>query len=397
MGVRMKRRRATRAALILRVSVLSLGLSSGVAFAEEVVPGIVVGDVQCEDKPAQHYALYLPSNYTPARQWPVIFAFDPTARGLLGVERYRAAAEKHGYIVAGSNNSRNGLWEPSLEAAAAMTADVRKRFAVDPRRMYTAGMSGGARVAIMVALRTPTIAGVLASSAGYADSFRDTVRFPFFGTAGTEDFNYREMHAVDLRMKSPHRVEVFVGGHVWLPAHMAMDGVEWMELQAMRSGLKPRDERLIDELFAQRVARSEAHPDKLARMRQLNQIARDFADLKDVSGVQASVTTLEQQPDVVGALASEHEDDILEAQVSETMNRLLRQLSWPERERQAFATLQAHVNTLVEASWADEDSTDRRIARRTLAGLRASARGIPHDDLRDLMRQVELPDPPPIE
>jgi poly(3-hydroxybutyrate) depolymerase len=192
---------------------MAAALSGQVAAAQDLPRGQVIGEVECQDAPAQHYALYLPSNFTPSRQWPVILAFDAAARGREGVERYQAAAERYGYIVAGSNNSRNGPWELGLDAAQAMTRDLKKRFPVDPKRLYTAGMSGGARVAIKVALNSDSVAGVLASSAGYADAFQESVRFPLFGSAGTEDFNYREMHAIDLRMKSPHRVEVFEGGH----------------------------------------------------------------------------------------------------------------------------------------------------------------------------------------
>jgi len=68
----------------------------------------------------------VPSNFTPERRWPVILLFDARARGRSGVERYQPAAEKYGYIVAGSNNSRNGPCEPTLEAAKAMSAAVRE-------------------------------------------------------------------------------------------------------------------------------------------------------------------------------------------------------------------------------------------------------------------------------
>jgi hypothetical protein len=42
------------------------------------------------------------------RKWPIIYLFDPLARGEVAVEAVRAAAEKFGYIVVASNNSRNG-------------------------------------------------------------------------------------------------------------------------------------------------------------------------------------------------------------------------------------------------------------------------------------------------
>src|SRR5207249_4789508 len=159
------------------------------------------------------------------------------------VERYQAAAEKYGYIVAGSNNSRNGPWDISLDAADAMTADVEKRFPLDHKRMYTAGMSGGARVAMLLALDYDRFAGVFASSAGFPDDFHQSLRFPFFATAGTDDFNHQEMRELNRGVKTPHRLEVFEGGHQWLPVELAMDGVEWMEIQAMKGNLRPIDRK----------------------------------------------------------------------------------------------------------------------------------------------------------
>src|SRR5580704_10769844 len=116
----------------------------------DLPPGKIVTHVLCADDAAQSYALYLPSNYASDRSWPVIYAFDPAGRGQNPVERYRAAAEKYGYIVAGSNNSRNGSWAVSQAALTAMTRDVAARFRIDDRRTYVAGMSGGSRVALAV-------------------------------------------------------------------------------------------------------------------------------------------------------------------------------------------------------------------------------------------------------
>jgi poly(3-hydroxybutyrate) depolymerase len=154
--------------------------------------------VKCAAEPGQSYAVYVPSGYSPDRLWPVILAFDPAARGRIPVERYQAAAEAYGYIVAGSNQSRNGSWATSEAAIRAVSRDVAERFTVNDRRVYTAGMSGGARVALAIALSSPRIAGVVASSAGFPDSKpRKSVGFVVFGTAGTEDFNYTEMRQMD--------------------------------------------------------------------------------------------------------------------------------------------------------------------------------------------------------
>ena len=147
---------------------LLLLLALAGTISEDLPAGAIIDDVRCAADSSQSYALFIPSNYTPDRAWPVIFAFDPGGRGRNPVERYQAAAEQYGYIVAGSNNSRNGSAETG-KAVSAMAADVTSRFRIDTRLMYAAGMSGGARVALGVALGSPSIAGVIASSAGYPD------------------------------------------------------------------------------------------------------------------------------------------------------------------------------------------------------------------------------------
>jgi poly(3-hydroxybutyrate) depolymerase len=104
--------------------------------------GAVIERVPCASDPAQSYALYLPSRYDPARRWPILYAFDPGARGAVPVRLAKDAAERFGWIVAGSNNSRNGPWAETATAVAALLADTSARLAIDPRRVYATGLSG---------------------------------------------------------------------------------------------------------------------------------------------------------------------------------------------------------------------------------------------------------------
>ena len=74
---------------------------------EELPRGTVVDKVACQANPAESYALFLPSNYSADKKWPILYAFDPGARGKIPVTLFKDAAEQYGYIVVGSNNSRN--------------------------------------------------------------------------------------------------------------------------------------------------------------------------------------------------------------------------------------------------------------------------------------------------
>lgn len=367
--------------------------AGGIATAQTLPRGQIVDDVQCADDETQHYSLYLPSTFTPARKWPVILAFDAGGRGRRGVERYQAGAERYGYIVVGSSNSRNGPWKRSLDAAKAMTADVIGRFPVDLTRVYTAGMSGGARVALMVALHPDLIAsrlrleiaGVLASSAGFPPGeFREVVGFPIFGSAGTEDFNHREMTNLDRVLKSPHRVMVFEGGHEWLPVDVATEAIEWLEIQAMAHGVRPRDHRLVDQLFTLRTARADRSTSALERMRELQSIANDFHGLKNVSDLTRRAAALSQQPEVKAALEAERAEDVREDEITAEMSVLMEEVDVPS----GLAKLKGRVSELLEQSRADTDSSARRIARRVLTSLRAAGAGTKAPELQALLERV---------
>lgn len=143
------------------IAVIAIVTSLAAAAAQSNRPdqlqtGAIIERVTCRADAGQSYALFLPSRYTPQKRWPIIYCFDPAARGRVPLERFKEAAEKYGVIVAGSNNSRNGSSDVAV-AVNAMMKDAGERLMIDPRRVYTAGFSGGGRVATSVALRSATV------------------------------------------------------------------------------------------------------------------------------------------------------------------------------------------------------------------------------------------------
>ncbi len=359
-------------------------IASAVAVAADLPTGQIVDEVVCAADRSQSYALYLPRAYTAARAWPVIFAFDPGGRGRVPVERYQAAAEQYGFIVAGSHNSRNGSPEIG-RSVTTMSADVMSRVRVDERRVYVAGMSGGARVAFSVALGSPPghVAGVIASSAGYPDARpRKTLPFPVFATAGTEDFNHLELRRLDRALTSPHRLAVFEGGHVWLSSELAIEAVEWMEIQAMKTGLKPRDEVEIDRIFEKRMAA--AGPDRIdaARFLALRGIAEDFDGFKDVRALAMESTALARDKTVRAALKRTEDEDDREERMLHEVWKLEGQLETGEDRVAVLGDLRRRWANLSEAAKKPENSAERRVARRVLSGLSVNLRSTDPDYLK---------------
>jgi dienelactone hydrolase len=347
-----------------------LASSQTTARAQDLPRGVIIDDVKCATDATESYALYLPSNYSRDRGWNLLMAFHPAARGRAMVEKYQAAAEQYGYIVAGSNTSRNGSWAVSGASVKAMSMDLGQRFAIDASRLYLTGMSGGARVALMVALGNKGIAGVIASSAGYPDSKpRASVPFPLYGTAGTEDFNYIEMRQLDRKLTSPHHLAVFDGGHTLPPDAVALDAIEWMELQAMKSALRPKDDALVERLFEKRQRLVAAAQSPAATVHLLDALVDDFKGLRDVSAETARARELSSQAEIKKAIARERAADDAESRLLAEIFELEAGLKDESRRPASLGRLRDQLLRYKRAAESTTDSPERSQARRVLRSV----------------------------
>ena len=76
------------------------------------------------------------------------------------------------------------------------------------------------------------------------------------------------------------------------------------------------------------------------------------------------------------------------------VDSLVRQLSWPERADGALVSLKSFVASLLDIARQPADSSERRIARRVLAGLRASRGGVRNQNFQAWIAEVQIPAPP---
>lgn len=299
----------------------------------QLAAGQVVESVRSLDNPSQSYALYLPSTYSPDRAWPLLMAFDPSAEGPTPVKLFRDAAEKYGYIVVGSNNSRNGPTRPSADAFNALWRDVHTRFQVDERRIYAAGFSGAARFSSLVASSCQCLTGVILSGAGFPPDHPPSpgLKFAVYAAIGQYDFNFPEI--VQLRQalerdKITHHIDVFDGSHQWMPPALAQAAIEWLNLQAMASGALPRDEAFVAAQWAQRLQQAQAEEhnhDLYEAFHSYSSLAADFAPLREVGEARAAAERLRGSPEFRRAQASL--DDQLRKQNSITAPLIARMIS----------------------------------------------------------------------
>jgi dienelactone hydrolase len=363
----------------------------------DIPKGQIVEKQICLNDATQSYALYLPSGYTPARQWPILYAFDPGARGKNPLEHFKDAAEKYGWIVVGSNNSRNGAFQPSVDAWNAIVKDTHDRFAIDDARIYLAGLSGGARLAIYLATRCRgCAAGVIASGAGFPDGVTPSpaLRFAIFMTTGVDDFNFPEVKALDdelAKTSVTHQIKVFLGRHEWPPSSVAMEVLEWMELQAMKSGKRDRDNALIDQLWESKLktARELEVSKKVYDAYQIYLGLNDsFKGLRDIGDIDKKLSQLRDSREVKDAIRDEQQQirkqrelenqavSLIAASVQHNSNQTSGGQSGggsgADRNDESLdpdTRLHAMLADLRKQSARPEDTGERRVARRVLEGL----------------------------
>jgi predicted esterase len=260
---------------------------------------------------SQAFALYLPPDYRGDRRWPILFVLDPRGRALLGVKLFQEAAARLGWIIMSSYNTlSDGPAEPNFIAMNAMLASAQADLSVDRSRLYLAGFSGTARVALRFAvLLHDHVAGVIGAGGavgfelgGPEIIFAHDSTFGYFGAAGTEDFNYEEVVALGDRFATtrvPSRVIVFDGPHSWPPANLCGEALDWLELRAMLGGRRAVDSawvrtRLADELARASDLEQRGRWEEALRLDKA--IARDYARWPDASGAAAAAARLGNTP-----------------------------------------------------------------------------------------------------
>ena len=151
-------------------------------------------------------------------------------------------------------------WPVNKAGIDAMMADSRERINIDPSRVYTAGFSGGSRVASSVAIYNGGVAGVIGCAAGFPRIEGGlNQKFAYFGLSGEYDFNLGEMQQLDEALEHngfPHQLLTSEGIHGWAPATEFNTALLWMQVNSMKEKSSSKDDKIIEALkidFDQRI------------------------------------------------------------------------------------------------------------------------------------------------
>ena len=223
-----------KSATILLCAFIFFVKVSSPAAEEELPRGQIIELVRCTGSSSQTYTLYLPSYYTEERSWPIIYGFSPGGDGAEPVRLLKSTAEKYGYILAGSNNARNGPWPPIYEATQAVLEDTEARLNLHSDRRYAVGFSGGARMSFAMVNKYPKkFRGVIPCGAGFGEERGCPSHILVYALCGQSDGNMGEMKLVVEKLGYPKdpkiRFEPFDGGHEWPSEWLLDQALLWMD------------------------------------------------------------------------------------------------------------------------------------------------------------------------
>jgi hypothetical protein len=171
----------------------------------------------------QHYQLFVPANYRPAKAWPLVVFVSP-GDDPLGWRCWQRTCEAHDVLFCAAYGAGNRC-APGRRVRIVLDVldDVRRRCRVDPEQTYLCGLGGGARLACDVAFALPEHFGGVVPVCGGGPlpalpylRHRVEDRLSVAWVTGADDVNRRQVE--DYRF--PLLAELGVRSRLWLVAGM---------------------------------------------------------------------------------------------------------------------------------------------------------------------------------
>jgi predicted esterase len=204
----------------------------------------VLPNVPLRKDASQSFALYLPSVYNDTSKLPVIIFFDPHGDGTVPLTLYYKLAEKYGYILIASNNSKNMVpFAQTALFADNLVEEARLRLHADENRISYCGFSGGAKVAMLNGATNPYIHKII--YAGANAEVQPTHPINVLGFAGVRDMNYTDLvyYDRDKELDNQHIQHMLVewkGKHEFPSADVFEDAFSFLNTGTVKDYEKKR-------------------------------------------------------------------------------------------------------------------------------------------------------------
>lgn len=193
------------------------------------------------DSAKQTYELFVPARKDPKKPSPAI-VFISAGDEPAGWKNFKPVCEDKGFVFIGVRGAGNNVDGPKrVRVILDCLDDVRRQIPLDPDRTYTSGISGGGRIACVLAFALPEYFGGMMPLCAGGDlrdeqwlRFRAADRLSAALITGETDFNRGEVE----RWKGPMWKELGIRTRVWTqpkmghtipPAATLAEAVAWLD------------------------------------------------------------------------------------------------------------------------------------------------------------------------
>jgi len=259
------------------------------------------------------YEVYLPSGYDSTKTYPAIFSFDSHGNGSVAIANFKKAADTYGFILVGSNLIRNGINDYEKHISL-LIDDAKNRFKIDARAMYTAGFSGGARMANYYGLKNQ-LTGIISCGAGFkvADIKSTGVSLYVFNIAGTRDCNFGEtayLPGSNECHENNYITTNFTGIHEWPTISAMSEAVAFMYARLVIDKIRDAGSVSISDLVDEKKTEIDSLKktnNKIALYKKLETAAKMFAGTSDGTEFESQMKSIEEDKAFIESLNSKEQ------------------------------------------------------------------------------------------
>lgn len=169
----------------------------------------------CAKDSTHKYSVYIPQSSAGCKILPLIIILDPHGSGSYVINNFITCAENYKCILAASHLVRNN-YGGFIQAIEVLINDVKFKYPIGDR-IYLAGFSGGARMALTFA-QGRGVKGILACGALSSHDQITSLACNVFAITGLADFNFPEVASYILNeaeIPSNLRIELAGDLHEW--------------------------------------------------------------------------------------------------------------------------------------------------------------------------------------
>lgn len=182
-----------RCYVLVIAAILLLGFAAGAR--DEITKELITSQGK-----TRAYYLYVPPTIKPGSPAPLIVMLHGSGRvGMSLVEKWKDLAKKEGFIIAGPDSSNTEGWgypKDGPDYLHDLVEELKKKYPINPRRVYLFGHSAGAIFALQMSLMESEYFAATAIHAGALPPGEDDVidlakrKIPIFIQVGDSDRSF---------------------------------------------------------------------------------------------------------------------------------------------------------------------------------------------------------------